>query len=387
MYRQMARSSTPKCHKQEKIKSLFLCMISRDLFGAEKRYTKIFKRILAAKQDYNLFLVTNSSFYILAKNHPFAASVISEIAIRNRLIVIPDQLSHLLHAKNIIKFFRALVSNSVRFHCLLRGDLLGYIKCILGGKSIIEITSVDVARRIGELVPRILLRRIDKFVCVSETVKSKFCEIVSQRGLPIASEKIRAWHIPYFDAPIDTSYSKEKIITSASRFIRRKNVLLFARSLSLALPHLTDWKVFILGQGEQETEIRSILQPWIDNGQVAIGYTKDPVSHLQKSLLYVSLIEPDNYPSQGVLEAMATGNALMLSDTGSSYKFISPELPNGILVKLDEKEIAEQLKKLCVDINTLHMMATNSKRILSSKFNPNMFIRDLFSLHDMEYGT
>src|SRR5690606_8123276 len=140
--------------------------------------------------------------------------------------------------------------------------------------------------------------------------------------------------IPFFDALEITKQrvsQKEKWIVSASRFIERKNVVLFAHAVKDAIAELADWKVFLLGQGPEEERLRTLLSDEISRGVVDLGYDGRIEDILARSALYVSLIEPDSYPSQSVLEAMAFGNALLLGDVGDSARFIARSTPNGVL--------------------------------------------------------
>ena len=59
------------------------------------------------------------------------------------------------------------------------------------------------------------------------------------------------------------------------------------------------------------------------NSVMKIGRVNDISDYLMHSKIYVSLIEPDNYPSQSIFEAMYYGNALVCSNTGDSNKFIN----------------------------------------------------------------
>lgn len=360
--------------------NLCLCIGSKDFFGAERRYMKILRNMASSKQDHAIWLVINSSLYHSSRDKPLPKLVIDEFEKKKRLIVIPDRLGHLFLLRRPQELVRLFFS-SASFHCILRADVIAYARALLSRHTIIELTSPDIATRIAQRVPAFLVKRIPRYVSVSETVERRFLEELGKRGLALPPERISVWSIPYFEPSEFRSEKKEKIVVSASRFVRRKNVLLLSKALRLAIPQLPGWKFHILGQGDEESEIRENLREWIANGRVEVGYSSNTIATLRRSSVYVSLIEPDNYPSQGVLEAMACANALLLSNTGSSHRFISTDRPNGLLVDLSPETVSRALVDICSDSDTLSNMCKSSRIFVSRQYNAGRFIDEFLHIN------
>lgn len=211
------------------------------------------------------------------------------------------------------------------------------------------------------------LKNVDHFFFISPSVQHRFESKYNQLSTSVDTPSISTFNLPFYIPPEDhtTISEKEKVIVFAHRFIQRKNPLLFAEAVKLLYRQheLTDWKVLIFGRGPLNDELNLLLKDEIQKGHVEIGYTPRLNEVLQVSSIFVSLIEPDNFPSQSILEAMNYQNALVLLNTGNSSLFINK---NGYLVNKNPEEIAEKIIRLTHQ--NLKEYGTNSKEILQNRF-------------------
>jgi glycosyltransferase involved in cell wall biosynthesis len=60
--------------------------------------------------------------------------------------------------------------------------------------------------------------------------------------------------------------------------------------------------------------------------RVEVGHVEIPMEKLENSLIFVSLQQIENYPSQSLLEAMATGNAVIATDVGLTHLLVNEEM-------------------------------------------------------------
>ena len=74
------------------------------------------------------------------------------------------------------------------------------------------------------------------------------------------------------------------------------------------------------------------------------GGVSDPSIYLMKSKIFISIQSDNNYPSQSLLEAMASENAIVASDVGETRRIVTDK--EGILIPLSAKKIVEALKFL-----------------------------------------
>lgn len=246
-----------------------------------------------------------------------------------------------------------------------------FIEDKLPCRSVFEVTSPDVADEINRRHEQICTV-YDRLHCVSQSVFKRCVEVYPQHMLTVAEQ-------PFFAPPEFTQEAKrEKIITFAHRLIPRKNGVIFAESAKVFLRKHPDWQVFILGDGPEKPRIVDILRDEIERGLAHVDFVRDIASHLQRSSIFVSLIEPDNYPSQSILEALWSGNALVISETGDSVnKFYGN---NGEVVQLTVDSVVSGLIALAADPAALRMKAQNSRMILPARFNPHTYTQSLIEL-------
>lgn len=176
-------------------------------------------------------------------------------------------------------------------------------------------------------------------------------------------------------SPAPAADAKEKLIVFAHRLIPRKNGVLFARAVRKFLGRRTEWRVAIRGDGPDDAIIRQILAEEISNGRVNYGYTSELMEELRRASIFVSIISPDNYPSQGIVEAMIAGNALLLSDLGQTReKFLDG---NGITTMIDEDEVLASLIEMTRDTEELARMGRRSFNLASERFSQQAYLQHL----------
>ncbi|MCE9649114.1 MAG: glycosyltransferase [Parvibaculum sp.] len=363
---------------------VLIALGSSALFGAERRFFKII-RYLQDKDDVSLdvLLVVNSSLYRPASQVPWIGQILESLSARKRLCVVPDKPSHLFDMRGLAGFLYFFLFAKTA-HCVLRGRLVAYLRALLGLPVFFEVTSPDIAARVGLGLPFFFLKRI-RFICVSPSISRRFVQDISKRLSAAQVEQVDVTHasIPFFEGEDRHLRPEEKQpwIVSASRFLERKNVVLFAECVKDAIADLEGWKIFILGQGPMEGAIRKVLGAEISAGHVVVGYDPKIAETIARSSLYVSLIEPDNYPSQSILEAMAFGNALLLSDTGNSKKFLNDDLSNGMLVPLDRKKIGDALKFMASSMPALVSMGRKSQATVRERFSHDVYMKEFIDRH------
>jgi glycosyltransferase involved in cell wall biosynthesis len=365
-----------------------ICIVigSKDLFGTERRYLKIIDALDVKFPQVRVHLVVNSTLFKKIKERRQYDSLVGKKIVDGSITVLPDSISSLGQILNVASFLKLFVA-SAPFHLLLRGRGLALPRWLIGRRSSVEVTSVDVAKAIAGRMS-IPVIKATRFLCVSETVEKVFISSLDLRRPGLAAKvDIQAALLPYHQAPPRNFHRKERLIVSACRFIPRKNVVLFSKALRLALPNMPGWKVSILGQGPEEEVLRNTLADEIASGRVEIEYAANVSSYLERAALFVSLIEPDNYPSQSVLEAMDMNAALLLSDTGVSHRFIDDNRCNGKLVPLDTEEISRALVDLCSDADRLEEYGKNSRLVSEERFSESAFLANMLDYHGISVAS
>lgn len=356
---------------------------SRNFFGAERRFFKIASYVSRQNSSkLKLYLVINYSLYLSASQIDWAKDFLKEFDTQGKLIIIPDSLQSIFMSKGLLNIFKLVFST--KFRAILHGRVLAIPRLLLGKDTVFEVTSIDEAKHILRKYPNFLLKRVRCFNCVSKTVANDFGGFIKEAGQESLLKKINNDAFPFFLPKDDQSLTidkKEKTIVFASRFIDRKNPILFAKACKKILDEFPDWKVYVCGKGPLEEEIKEILKIHISNGLVSVLYSTNIENILKLSSIYVSLIEPDNYPSQSILEAMYYSNALLLSRTGTSCRFMSDgEAKNGLMCELDVNNVYEKLKYLCQNFEETKEMGNTSKQFLEDNFSADSYINNFISV-------
>lgn len=356
--------------------TLVICMGGNQFFGAERRIMRL--PGLAARLEPGLpaYLLIKQALYRASRTNSYARPIIDELDRRGRLIVLPDRQKP-LGGKNLLTLLR-LVAGGAHFHLSIGANSLYGLLGKTGARITLEVTSPDRARAIPDLFSDAFFASVSTLACVSSNVANILLAGMKSRGYERFADRVQYYSSPYFEAKEHGSLDKEKLVVCASRFVDRKNVHVFAEAAARAATRLPDWRFEIYGKGELEGRIREIVAGRIAEDNYKIGYVDNLYERLKKSSLFVSLIEPDNYPSQSIMEAMTCENALLLSNTGESGRFIgSGDSLNGRLVSLDPDEIAEALVALCTDPVALRQMGTNSRTMLGVVASERNYLNDI----------
>lgn len=289
-----------------------------------------------------------------------------------------SRIHQLLLLNLILRFSGRIFWNKILKHYnvgIVHLSMTDYIAPMITVPCVFEVTSPDWASRIIS-EPRIVPTDI-MLNAVSESV----FEILKE-GCPQRRVNLSNFLFPVADpkrVKPPNMASKQKKIVFAHRFIKRKNGLLFAHVIKKFLNCNKGWFVSLLGKGPEEQQLREILEVEINQGMVEIGYASDITHELKTSSIFVSLITPDNYPSQSIVEAMVYGNALLLSDCGRTKEKLCRG--NAILVSLDEDCVLKALNKMSSDASMLRQMGEESYKLACERFSRDQYIDQLMSLY------
>lgn len=146
---------------------------------------------------------------------------------------------------------------------------------------------------------------------------------------------------------------KENIVSFVGRLISEKNSILFLESvlrLKILYPQIVSgWKFVIMGKGRLEEKVREFINKYSLNRIVELTSSYSSHELLSKSKIFVSLQYPTNYPSQSLIEAMATENAVIATDDEDTRLLVSST--NGILIPKNADELAKSLIRLMENEN------------------------------------
>lgn len=378
-------------------KRIAIVINSSRISGAERRALEIFKDLRLRGADVELWiagrlttalrsqypdLLAGAVVYdkYAAWNHRFERGKHNWNGIRN--IVGLNAFERVVKDRHVNRLAR---SRGVDILHVFLDEVIG---TNVDAKVLFEITSPDFSDKLRRN-PRAYFRGVDYFHAVSESVYDRTRSVVEPGKLGVAP-------IPFFNfeshktssaASLDEpSYwdFKQKTICFAHRLIARKNPVLFAEAARKFLRIHPDWRVAVYGNGPLEGKVKDILANEISAGKAEVGYKKGIGKELGESALFVSLIEPDNYPSQSLIEAMFHANAVVVSDTGrSGEKFLDG---NGFLTPLDVDGLCRILCDLAEDPQRIAAFGLKSRRIIAERYDKEVYMRHLIGLYERVLG-
>ena len=174
--------------------------------------------------------------------------------------------------------------------------------------------------------------------------------------------------------------SKENWIVFLGRFVQHKQVMPFARAIPLIYKQLKEKNVpnikfFLLGLGEQENELKSLLAKEEYKGiDIFVGFVFDPQHILEKSKIILSIQQYNNYPSRSLLEAMACGNIPVVTDVGNTDLIAKPGFSAYISKNFTAEEIAGSITGL---------LALDQASQLDKMRNARQFVADNCRMENM----
>jgi hypothetical protein len=355
-------------------RELWLLSDGDGIGGAESRMIKVAAKISEVTEFRQINILVTEELYQSYKNHKSLNHLLSNK--KFKFVIYKDPLQklwnlffnlaqsldinkkaverYLLKKRSWISFLRKHVKKSDVIHCYMgdnarNGAFLFSQK--VENKVIIEITNNRYIERLVHQFKILNQKGVDHKNCFIRSVSERVHKNLTS-GLNEDWFKKRDIDISYYSGPfieskksLDNS-EKERVIIFPHRFVGPKNGVLFSKVIKELLQQrkLEGWRILFRGIGSDETEIKQNLAPWIDSGQVEVGYSHNLYVDFQKSLIAVSLITTGSYPSQSLFEAMQAGCMLLISDSGNSRKeFSHPDIQ---FTGLDTESIKRNLLHL-----------------------------------------
>jgi glycosyltransferase involved in cell wall biosynthesis len=163
------------------------------------------------------------------------------------------------------------------------------------------------------------------------------------KGLRIDESRIRipAASFTDFDRFRPLARKKRKIVFTG-RLEDIKNPFLALRVAETLKRGNVDFTMRILGRGRLTRPLEAYVESRRLKDRVRIGYTSAVEDELKDALVFLSLQKENNYPSQSLLEAMASGCVPIATDVGETRKIVDDEI--GFLVPENAETIAEIIR-------------------------------------------
>ncbi len=364
---------------------VMLCMRC-SLGGAEKRYARVFKMLVAQPGARHKLLINRAMLALLE-----AAGIFSQ-AQAPHLIVLDPPFRRLVRAENA----GGLIGRWLRFvltaldvlwfiwqygrvvgrlqpdvvHPLLTGMYLSLpvmlfkqnIRYVMSDYSTLfrpreymhTARSVDIAAGLK----RYALQRCHAIDALTPSIRDNLL------ARDIDDAKIHVAPCSFTDVSLcKPAEHRARWVVFVARLIEYKNPLLFARAIPKILEQAPDARFYILGRGPLQAELESLVRSLDIDACTTIRFDPRPTQILNQSSIFVSLQAADNYPSQSLLEAMACGNAIVATDVGETWRLVDET--NGARVPASSEAIAGAIVRLLNDPQLPQYQRASRERVLN----------------------
>ncbi len=234
------------------------------------------------------------------------------------------------------------------FHLVLGGAYVGLSLMAFrpDHRTVISAVSADLGLMVGASWALPVYRFALLRCTVIDALTEGAAEDLVRRGVPRHKILVSPGSAVDLDR-FQPASEKRPWVVFAGRLVEEKNPLLFIDAVPDILREAPTARIFLLGEGPLGPAVGNALERMGLRGAVETGFRQDLAPILGQARVFVSLQRQDNYPSQSLLEAMASGAVPVATDVGLTWKLVDET--TGIRVKPDPGQIANAVIGLLKD--------------------------------------
>ena len=242
------------------------------------------------------------------------------------------------------------------------GEAMFLVKLFITVKCIYSITSsygsIGIpAKWFGNLSYKSVFFFIDAIEFLSEDIQKKYYGL----GLTKPKNQTFVGNCSFID--IDKMYispKKNKIIAGAARLEPEKNIPLVVEAANILINKMKlKINIELLIPNEGAEVVKEKIKLYKLEKSFEILFSDNPETNLSDSLIFLSLQDHNNYPSQLLLEAMACGCAIIATDVGETSKLVDKNV--GFLTQKTSIDIAEKISHLIKDFDATLKLGLNAR--------------------------
>lgn len=165
---------------------------------------------------------------------------------------------------------------------------------------------------------------------------------ILERRFPKKPVSVTPCSLPMMSGYLARS-EKQNMILFSGRLVPEKNPILFAEAVIRIRYSLREcgYRALICGVGEQSEAIERMIEETQCSDVLQLGGYKRMEEVTPRAKVFCSLQTKENYPSQSLLEAIASGCYCIATNVGSTDAIVKPRF--GHLIGLDSQELSEAL--------------------------------------------
>ena len=331
----------------------FLIWAGSSFGGVQRRYSRLANEIAKSRSDLQVVIISHRQASVVVLNlfdtttavefHSFGAGGHKEslvnivknlLSLRKKLKGLKLDHLHLCESPSFLSVLTA-IATPASFKLTL---------------SFVDSIYNERVNKFERFTSAISLFRFSKIDCLSAGV-AKECA----RFFPSHSFKQEVAPCSFSDySKVENAEKRDIDIAMVARFEDGKGYDL----LESIADNMADWSVHLCGFGPRP--------PRIFRSNIQIYQTDNPFHVLSRTKIFLSLQRFNNYPSQSLLEAMASGCAVIATDVGETKILLDDTC--AILVPYNSLDLLNAVKKLMSDLELRSQLGTAAReKVLASQ--------------------
>jgi glycosyltransferase involved in cell wall biosynthesis len=246
----------------------------------------------------------------------------------------------------------------------------------------------DRKEKVYEFLDSMALKRLNFVVSVSGAVKEDLIKRgISKKNIVTIYNGITTDH---FQEKFDGLEIRKKyllghgdyVIGTAGRLSEEKGHSYLIRAIPDLAKEIKNIKLIIAGDGPLKEDLECLVDELgVSNHVRLIGYEKDIEKFLSVLDLFILPSLTEGLPIS-LLEAMASGRAVIASKVGGIKEVIQNSI-NGILIPpMDVKALSESIKFLFYDSEARRIIGSEGKKHISTHFSSRAMVSGYQNLYD-----
>lgn len=172
---------------------------------------------------------------------------------------------------------------------------------------------------------------------------------------------------------------KEPLVTFAARLHPEKGALLFLDAVARVRATRPEARFALMGKGEMDLEVTRRLEALGLTGAVTRGFTTDLAPLLARSTVFVSCQRYENLGSSSLLEAMASGNAVVATDVGQTWRIVDDTV--GCRVAADAPAIAGAISALLAEPDRAAGLGRAARQRVLERYGPEPYVERILEVY------
>lgn len=330
--------------------------------GAERRFCRVWEKHL----NNEAMLICNTSFHRSAVE----AKILKE---NSKVVLVSD--SYFRSLLDIIIVLKKYHIRVIHFPLLQVALLPIYllVKFVFPKIKIIQTVALSTIAHNAPTPTRTKLVFWISSILASK-IDSLYASILNHNKYNVIRNKIMITPSSFTDLSMFKyeAETKEDIVLFCGRLIDEKNPLLALdafRKFALLNP---DWKMIFCGGGPLESALKDRIIEFGLSNKVSVYSSANTSSEFRKAKIFLSLQNTENYPSQSLLEALASGCNIIASNVGETQRIVKDH-ETGLLSPLDSTSIAIEMGTIAHDHKLSKALIHNGRELVRNHHTSHIF--------------